>query len=63
MFKFILRKMISKRWMILALLVGKILLVSITCSNAMYGQAVLQRTLTQNLETYMVEKNAYPVYD
>ena len=45
--------MANKKWMMLALLVGNILLVSITCANAMYGKAVLQRTLRQNLAAYL----------
>ena len=60
MIRFVLRKMLSKKWMVLALLVGNILLISITAGNPMYTRAVLQRTLTRNLETYLVENNAYP---
>ena len=50
MLKFVLRKMLNKKWMVLALLIGNILLVSITAGNPMYTQAVLQRTLTQSLQ-------------
>lgn len=60
MLQFVLRKMVNKKWMVLALLIGNILLVSISCSNAMYGKAVLQRTLTQELSNYLAEKNSYP---
>ncbi len=60
MFRFVLRKMANKKWMVFALLIGNILLVSITCSNAMYGKAVLQRTLTRELANYLTEKNVYP---
>ena len=60
MIRFVIRKMLNKKWMVLALLVGNILLVSITAGNPMYTRAVLQRTLTHNLETYLVENNAYP---
>lgn len=60
MFRFVIRKMVSKKWMVLALLIGNILLISITSGNPMYTQAVLQRTLTKNLETYLTETNAYP---
>ena len=45
MLTFVVRKMISKKWMVIALLIGNILLVSITASNPMYTEAVLQRTL------------------
>ena len=60
MLKFVLRKMLNKKWMVLALLIGNILLVSITAGNPMYTQAVLQRTLTQSLQDYLAENNAYP---
>jgi len=60
MFKFTLRKMLSKKWMVLSLLIGNILLISIASSNPMYMKAVLQRTLMQNLQAYLVENNAYP---
>ena len=60
MLGFMLRKMANKKWMVFALLIGNLLLVSITCANAMYGKAILQRTLTQNLAQYMEENNVYP---
>ena len=36
MLRFVLRKMVNKKWMVFALLIGNILLVSITAANAMY---------------------------
>lgn len=60
MLRFVLRKMVNKKWMVFALLIGNILLVSITGSNAMYGKAVLQRTLTQSLANHLAVKNSYP---
>lgn len=60
MLRFVIRKMLSKKWMILSLLIGNILLVSITAGNPMYTQAVLQRTLTKNLEACLTEDNIYP---
>ncbi len=60
MFKFVLRKMQSKKWMVLALMIGNILLVSITSSNPMYTSAVLQRTLMESMQEYLAEENAYP---
>ena len=55
MFKFVLNKMLNKKWMVLSLLIGNILLISIACVNPMYTQAVLQRMLTRNLAQYMEE--------
>lgn len=60
MLKFVIRKMLSKKWMVLALLIGNILLVSITAGNPMYSQAMLQRTLTRNLEERIESENVYP---
>ncbi len=60
MLRFVIRKMLSKKWMILALLIGNILFISIAAGNPMYTHAVFQRTLNRNLETYLTEKNAYP---
>ena len=60
MLRFVIRKMFSKKWMILSLLIGNILLISIASGNPMYTHAVFQRTITKNLETYLTEKNAYP---
>ncbi len=60
MLRFVIRKMLSKKWMVLSLLIGNILLVSITAGNPMYTQAVLQRTLTRSLEASLAETNAYP---
>ena len=60
MLRFVLQKMMNKKWMVLALLIGNILLISITGANAMYGEAVLQRTLMRNLSEYMTTSNNYP---
>ena len=59
MFQFVLRKMISKKWMILALLIGNILLMAVASASSMYSNAVMQRALTQKMNQYMVENNAY----
>ena len=60
MLKFIFRKIASKKWMFLALLIGNILLSAIACSNPLYSDAVMQRMLDDDLENYITEKNAYP---
>ena len=60
MLKLVMRKIVNKKWMVLSLLIGNILLVSITCSNPMYTKAVLQRMLTRNMADYLATQNAYP---
>ena len=57
MLRFILRKMFSKKWMFLALLIGNILLTGIACSNPLYADAVMQRMLTDRLDDYLAVKN------
>ena len=57
MLRFVIRKMLSKKWMVLSLLIGNILLASITAGNPMYTRAVLQRTLTKSLEAMLEDSN------
>ena len=61
MLTFVIRKMISKKWMVIALLIGNILLVSITASNPMYTEAVLQRTLDKTMNAYLENNNRFPL--
>lgn len=60
MLRFVIRKMLNKKWMVLSLLIGNILLIGIAAGNPIYTQAVLQRTLTKNLEAYLTQNNTYP---
>lgn len=60
MFRFIFHKLLSKRWMALCLLIGNILMVAITASNPLYSNAVLQKTLTQNLSRAITEDGINP---
>ena len=61
MLKFVLRKMLNKKWMVLALLIGNVLLISIAASNPMYTDAVLKRTLDTALSDYVESSNKYPL--
>ena len=60
MLRFIFRKIASKKWMFLALLIGNILLVSIACSNPLYADAVMQRMLNDDMDEYLISRNSYP---
>ncbi|MBR3928932.1 MAG: ABC transporter permease [Clostridia bacterium] len=60
MLRFIFRKIASKKWMFLALLIGNILLVSIACSNPLYSNAVMQRMLNDDMDAYLLSRNSYP---
>jgi len=61
MLQFVLEKMLNKKWMVISLLIGNILLISIAAANPMYTEAVLQRTLDTSLSNYIVDNNKYPM--
>lgn len=54
------QKMRNKKWMVISLLLGNLLMVAIAASGPMYSQAILHRTLTRSLSEYYVETNEYP---
>ncbi len=60
MFHFVLCKIRNKKWMILSLLLGNLLMIAIAASTSMYSNAALQRMLTNDLSEYLVEHNKYP---
>ena len=60
MLQFVLRKMLNKKWLMAALLIGNILLVAIAAGNPMYTDAALQRMLTDTMSDYVVQNGRYP---
>ena len=60
MIRFVLRKMLHKKWLMAALLIGNILLVSIAAGNPMYTDAALQRMLTGTMSDYVANNGKYP---
>lgn len=60
MIRFIKQKLLHKKWMVISLLIGNILLVAIACSNPMYQNAALQKTLSSKLNNYIQTQNANP---
>lgn len=60
MLRFMFHKLIHKKWMVLSLLLGNILLIAIAASHPMYKEASLQRMLTDEFEKLFEEKNTYP---
>lgn len=60
MLSFVFQKIRNKKWMIVSLLLGNLLMVAIASAAPMYSQASLQRALTRNLGDYMVETNRHP---
>lgn len=60
MIRFIKQKLLHKKWMVISLLIGNILLIAIACSNPMYQNAALQKTLMSKINNYIQEENANP---
>lgn len=61
MLRFVIQKMLNKKWMVLSLLIGNILLISIAAANPLYTDAVLQRTLTTYFSNSISQNNRYPM--
>ncbi len=60
MIHFIRQKLLHKKWMVISLLIGNILLIAIACSNPMYQGAALQKTLNSKLDKFIQENNENP---
>lgn len=60
MLRFMWQKLIHKKWMVISLLIGNILLIAIAVSHPMYQKASLQRMLEDEFNLYMEEHNEYP---
>lgn len=60
MLRFIKQKLLHKKWMVISLLIGNLLLIAIACSNPMYQGAALQKTLSSKLSNYIQNENDNP---
>lgn len=60
MLRFIKQKLLHKKWMVISLLIGNLLLIAIACSNPMYQGAALQKTLSSKLSNYIQSENDNP---
>ncbi|MCI9419140.1 MAG: ABC transporter permease [Eubacterium sp.] len=60
MIRFIKQKLIHKKWMVVCLLIGNILLAAIASSNPMYQDAALEKTLKSKFSQYIEETNTSP---
>ena len=60
MLTLILQKMIHKKWMVLCLLIGNILLIAVSTSYPMYRTSSFQRMLTDEFDTYLETKGTWP---
>lgn len=60
MIRIMLQKLLHKKWMVISLLIGNILLIAIAVSHPMYKDASLQRMLSDKFSTYLEENNVNP---
>lgn len=60
MLRFLVQKLLHKKWMVLSLLIGNILLISIAVSHPMYKRAALNRMLTDEFRFYIEQNAEYP---
>lgn len=60
MFSLMLHKIMHKKWMVLCLLIGNILLISVAASYPLYRVSSFQRMLTDEFDKYAAEKNCWP---
>lgn len=61
MIRFTFQKLIHKKWLNLCTFLGMILLIGIAVGNTLYEGAALNRVLQTQFDTYIGEKNQYPV--
>lgn len=60
MFEFVKQKMLNKKWIMLCLITGNILLVAVAGCNPMYTEAIQQKSLKMAMTNYVIENNKYP---
>lgn len=60
MLQFIAQKLLNKKWLILSIVIGNILLVAIASCNPMYTKAALRKMLSSEMDAYLEENNRYP---
>lgn len=60
MFSLMLQKLLHKKWLVMCILIGNILLIGVVVSYPMYKEGSFQRMLTDDLERYWEEKEEWP---
>ncbi len=61
MLGFLLQKILSKKWLMLCILIGNVLFVSIICCISYYSDGIWKRMLSRKMDHYMEEHNEYPM--
>ena len=60
MFRFMMQKIRHKKWLVLCMLIGNVLLVAVAAGYPMYKEASLQRMLSDEFDGYQEETKTYP---
>ena len=60
MFSLMLHKITHKKWMVLCLLIGNILLISVAVSYPLYRVSSFQKMLNDEFSNFEKEENSYP---
>ncbi len=60
MLRIMLQKLLHKKWLVVSLLIGNILLIAIAASYPMYKEASLQKMVTTEFDNYEEEHSVYP---
>ena len=60
MLQFVLQKMKCRKWLVVSLLIGNLLLISIAASSPMYTKAALSRMLNNDMKQYVTDNGKYP---
>ena len=61
MVRFVFHKLLSKKWMVLALILGNVLLLSLSAATAVYTDTALQRALELRFQQDIRENNRWPM--
>lgn len=61
MFAIVLNKIKHKKWMVVSLLIGNILLIAIACASPLYMDGILGRLLTRTMEDRLYETGKHPL--
>ena len=60
MFELMLQKILHKKWMVISLIIGNVLLIAIAIANPMYRDAALSSMLQEEFTDYIDEENENP---
>ncbi|QMV44938.1 ABC transporter permease [Cohnella cholangitidis] len=56
----IIRKMVQNKWLVSSMFFGILMTVALVGTMPIYSEAILNRMLVKDLETFQIEKGAYP---